>query len=248
MEAGRYGLTRETCFLAYRLELDAVAGLLWISWCVLGAAGFFRVVFFVFLFFERTLPAASTRPPCLIYLSTSTIHKHTHPWKVASLRPEYNNNLMFAPASKRVLYSRSGWWKRIPGTKGTRYLACGYRYYTTINTTVLRSLHTCSSIMPRRGKNFMAFLADRTSRAFLCTPKCTLDMPNISLVSMATTTSSVSGITSFTTCTLVCPACTLLFTKMHGSFCRRGKPWSFPATRYDTRTYVCRLRTTVVHV
>ena len=45
-----------------------VAGLLWISWCVLGAAGFrFSSVFL----FERTRPAASMRSPCLIYLSTS---------------------------------------------------------------------------------------------------------------------------------------------------------------------------------
>ena len=28
--------------------------------------------FFLFFFFERTQPAASIRPPCLIYLSTST--------------------------------------------------------------------------------------------------------------------------------------------------------------------------------
>ena len=40
MEAGQYGLTRGTCFVARRLELVAVAGLLWISWCVLGGAGF----------------------------------------------------------------------------------------------------------------------------------------------------------------------------------------------------------------
>ena len=40
MEAGKYGLTRGTCFVAYRLEVVVVAGLLWISWCVLGAAGF----------------------------------------------------------------------------------------------------------------------------------------------------------------------------------------------------------------
>ena len=40
MEAGEYGLTRGTCFLANRLELDPVAGLLWISWCVLGGADF----------------------------------------------------------------------------------------------------------------------------------------------------------------------------------------------------------------
>ena len=70
MEAGEYGLTRGTRVLACRLELDAVAGLLWISWCVLGGADF-SVFRFVFLF-ERTRPAASMRPPCLIYLSTST--------------------------------------------------------------------------------------------------------------------------------------------------------------------------------
>ena len=63
MEACEYGLTRGTCFVARRLEVVAVAGLPWISWCVLG---------FLFFFFERTRPAASMRPPCLIYLSTST--------------------------------------------------------------------------------------------------------------------------------------------------------------------------------
>ena len=71
---GEYGLTRGTCFLACRLELDAVAGLLWISWFALGGAGFFPcffVFFFRFFFFERARPAASMRPPCLIYLSTS---------------------------------------------------------------------------------------------------------------------------------------------------------------------------------
>ena len=45
MEAGKYGLTRGTCFVARLLEVVAVAGLLWISWCVQGAAGFFRVFF-----------------------------------------------------------------------------------------------------------------------------------------------------------------------------------------------------------
>ena len=40
MEAGEYGLTRGTCFLARRLEVVAVAVLLWISGCVVGAAGF----------------------------------------------------------------------------------------------------------------------------------------------------------------------------------------------------------------
>ena len=41
MEAGEYGLTRGTCFVARRLEVVAVVGLLWISWCVLGGADFF---------------------------------------------------------------------------------------------------------------------------------------------------------------------------------------------------------------
>ena len=69
MEAGEYGLTHWTCFFACRLKVVAVAGLLWISWCVLGGADF--SVIFLFFFLERTRPAASMRPPCLIYLSTS---------------------------------------------------------------------------------------------------------------------------------------------------------------------------------
>ena len=69
MEAGEYGLTRGMCFVACRLEVVAVAGLLWISWCVLGTAGF--RVFFSFFSFKGTRPAANMRPPCLIYLSTS---------------------------------------------------------------------------------------------------------------------------------------------------------------------------------
>ena len=44
MEAGEYGLTRLTSLTARRLEVVAVAGMLWISWCVLGAVGF-RVFF-----------------------------------------------------------------------------------------------------------------------------------------------------------------------------------------------------------
>ena len=55
MEAGEYGLTRGTCFIACRLQLDAVAGLLWISWCVFVGGRFFRVFFFNrFCFFLRT--------------------------------------------------------------------------------------------------------------------------------------------------------------------------------------------------
>ena len=76
MEACEYGLTRGTCFVARCrcLEVVAVGGLLWISCCVLGAAGFFAVLFYFYsfyFFFERTRPAASMRPPRLIYLSTS---------------------------------------------------------------------------------------------------------------------------------------------------------------------------------
>ena len=44
MEAGEFGLTRGTCFVARRVEVVAVAGLLWISWCALGVAEF-RVFF-----------------------------------------------------------------------------------------------------------------------------------------------------------------------------------------------------------
>ena len=40
MEAGEYGLTRGVCLVANPLEVVAVAGLLRISRCVLGAAGY----------------------------------------------------------------------------------------------------------------------------------------------------------------------------------------------------------------
>ena len=45
-EAGEYGFARGTCFVARCLEVVAVVGLLWISWCVLGAAGFISFLFF----------------------------------------------------------------------------------------------------------------------------------------------------------------------------------------------------------
>ena len=54
MEAGEYGITRKTCLVARRLGLVAVAGLLWISWYVFGAAGFFFLCFcFLDFFFSR---------------------------------------------------------------------------------------------------------------------------------------------------------------------------------------------------
>ena len=68
MEAGEYGLARGTCFVARCLELVAVAGLLWILWCVLGAADLFVFSFFDFFFlrtytacckYEATLPRLS---------------------------------------------------------------------------------------------------------------------------------------------------------------------------------------------
>ena len=42
MEAGEYGLTRGTCFFVLRLEMVAVAELMWVSRCVFDEAGFFR--------------------------------------------------------------------------------------------------------------------------------------------------------------------------------------------------------------
>ena len=71
LEAGEYGLTRGTCFVARRLEVVAVAGLMRISWRVMSVWWDFVFFFPVFFCFERTLPAASMRPPCLIHLSTS---------------------------------------------------------------------------------------------------------------------------------------------------------------------------------
>ena len=68
MEAGEYGLTPGTCFVARRLGVVAVAGMQWISWCVSGGADSF-VFFFVFFFFERTRPAASMRPPLASFTS-----------------------------------------------------------------------------------------------------------------------------------------------------------------------------------
>ena len=53
METGEYGLAREMCFVAHRLEAVAVARSTWVSSCVLGAAGF-RVFFFFSFFSSNT--------------------------------------------------------------------------------------------------------------------------------------------------------------------------------------------------
>ena len=47
LETGECGLTRGTCFIARRLEVVAVAELLWVSWWVLSVVGF---CFFPFFF------------------------------------------------------------------------------------------------------------------------------------------------------------------------------------------------------
>ena len=68
MESGQYGLMRVTCFLACRLELDAVAGLLWISWCVLGGVADFSVIFLFDFYFLRTHTACSKYKATLPHL------------------------------------------------------------------------------------------------------------------------------------------------------------------------------------
>ena len=61
MEAGEYGLTRGMCFVARRLEVVAVARMLWISWCVLGAAKF--RVFHGFAFSNSYTQPLAARDP-----------------------------------------------------------------------------------------------------------------------------------------------------------------------------------------
>lgn len=72
MESGGLGLTRGACFVARGrmigpLRSPRLAAVVLVV--VLSAAGF-PCFFFRFVFFERTWPAASIRPPCLLYLST----------------------------------------------------------------------------------------------------------------------------------------------------------------------------------
>ena len=104
MEAGTYGLTRETCFVLSRLEVVAAAGLLWHSWCVLGRADFFLCFFFFrfVFFFERTRPAARMRPPCWIHLSTSN----------EAMQKERSDRGHFLPLGKKASSYRGGY--RVP--------------------------------------------------------------------------------------------------------------------------------------
>ena len=72
MEAGEHGQTRGTWFFARRLEVVAVAGLMWVSWCVFGGVDF--SCFFSTCFFLRTHTACCKyqAASCLIYLSICT--------------------------------------------------------------------------------------------------------------------------------------------------------------------------------
>ena len=45
MEAGEHGLTRGARFVVVCLEVVAVAGLMWVSWCVLGGVDRFGFIF-----------------------------------------------------------------------------------------------------------------------------------------------------------------------------------------------------------
>ena len=72
MEAGEYGRTRGTWFSRAVSRWSRSPGCCGFRG-VFGWGAFFLVFFFFryFFFSERTRPAASTRPPCLIYLSNS---------------------------------------------------------------------------------------------------------------------------------------------------------------------------------
>ena len=73
MEAGECELTRGTCFITCRLDVLAVAGLLWITWFVFGGVDFFSCFSFFRSFFLGTHTACCQYEAafCLIYLSTS---------------------------------------------------------------------------------------------------------------------------------------------------------------------------------
>ena len=74
MEAGEYGLTRGTCFFARCLEVVAVAGLLWLSWCVFGGAGFFSLfIFFRFFFSSNAYGLLQVRGHLASYTSLLVI-------------------------------------------------------------------------------------------------------------------------------------------------------------------------------
>ena len=74
IEAGKNGLTRGTCFFARCLEVVAVAGLLWLSWCVFGGAGFFSLfIFFRFFFSSNAYGLLQVRGHLASYTSLLVI-------------------------------------------------------------------------------------------------------------------------------------------------------------------------------
>ena len=88
-----YGLTRGTCFVERRLEIVAVAGLLWISWCVLDAEVYFCVFFFRFVFFfERTHSTCCKYESPLPHIP---LYYYCRDWKV-----EYAYNIFEVSTSK----------------------------------------------------------------------------------------------------------------------------------------------------
>ena len=73
-EAYEYGLTRGTCFVARRLEVVPVAGMMWIYfvvclsfWCLVG----FRIFISIFLLRTHTSCCKSEASSCFMYLCTS---------------------------------------------------------------------------------------------------------------------------------------------------------------------------------
>ena len=65
IEAGENGLTRGAWIVARRLEVVALAGLLWISWCVFRAADFFCIFL---CFYLRTHTACCKHEAALSHL------------------------------------------------------------------------------------------------------------------------------------------------------------------------------------
>ena len=103
MEAGEYGLTRRTCFFARRLEVVAVAGLMWVSWCVFGGAGFFRV-FHEFAFSNSYTQSSQRRAPTHPHQVYRLLCSHLRNMasavdKCSSSQPNQEANLIFHPTS-----------------------------------------------------------------------------------------------------------------------------------------------------
>ena len=67
MEAGEYGLTGGARLVALCVDVVVVAGLMWVSWCVFGGAGFFPL-FFRFCFSLRTHTACRKYEAALPHL------------------------------------------------------------------------------------------------------------------------------------------------------------------------------------